>query len=431
MIFFIQKTRDGVPLTSQELTELIQGVIDGRWPDYQLAAWLMAVYCRGLTQEEIFTLTGEMAFTGSPPTEPLGIVDKHSTGGVGDKTTLVLAPVMAALGYPMAKMSGRGLGHTGGTLDKLESIPGFQVELPMSVVKQQVSTVGVAVIAQSREMAPADKRLYALRDVTATVESIPLIAASVMAKKLAAGTPHLVLDVKVGNGAFMSRLDQARELARLMVQIGQYHHRAVTALLTSMNHPLGWAVGNAIEVNEARDCLKGEGPEDLRDEVLTLAAELVRLITHESVNDAKSRAARVLEQGNAWEVFARWIVAQGGRLDMVETGLPLAPVVREWRTREGGWIEKVDTRKIGEVALQLGAGRHKLGDAVDPGVGIRWYAKTGLFMAQNDLVAQVFARSEDDANHAMEGLTHSVLWSTKQPSPEPLILDRISPDDVL
>ena len=172
MIFFIQKTRDGVPLTSQELTELIQGVIDGRWPDYQLAAWLMAVYCRGLTQEEIFTLTGEMAFTGSPPTEPLGIVDKHSTGGVGDKTTLVLAPVMAALGYPMAKMSGRGLGHTGGTLDKLESIPGFQVELPMSVVKQQVSTVGVAVIAQSREMAPADKRLYALRDVTATVESL-------------------------------------------------------------------------------------------------------------------------------------------------------------------------------------------------------------------------------------------------------------------
>ncbi len=426
MIPFIQKTRDRIPLSSQELAELIQGVVDGRWPDYQLSAWLMAVYCRGLTEDEIFSLTGSMAFTGSPSAEPLGSVDKHSTGGVGDKTTLVLAPVMAALGYPMAKMSGRGLGHTGGTLDKLESIPGFQTELPMSAVRRQIDRVGVAVVAQSSELAPADKRLYALRDVTATVESIPLIAASVMSKKLAAGTPHLVLDVKVGNGAFMADLEQARELAKLMVKIGHHHHRAVTALLTSMNQPLGWAVGNAIEVNEARDCLKGQGPEDLRDEVLKLAAELVHLVTHESLHDAMERAAGVLDQGKAWESFGQWIIAQGGQLAAVENGLPLAPVVREWRAEDGGWIERIDTRTIGEVALELGAGRHKLGDSVDPGVGIRFYAKTGRFMAPGEVIAQVFARSDQDADQALQTLSLAVHWSTAQPPQEPLVLDRIS-----
>ncbi|PSR29373.1 MAG: thymidine phosphorylase [Sulfobacillus benefaciens] len=426
MIPFIQKTRDRIPLSSQELAELIQGVVDGRWPDYQLSAWLMAVYCRGLTEDEVFSLTGSMAFTGSPSAEPLGSVDKHSTGGVGDKTTLVLAPVMAALGYPMAKMSGRGLGHTGGTLDKLESIPGFQTELPMSAVRRQIDRVGVAVVAQSSELAPADKRLYALRDVTATVESIPLIAASVMSKKLAAGTPHLVLDVKVGNGAFMADLEQARELAKLMVQIGYHHHRAVTALLTSMNQPLGWAVGNAIEVNEARDCLKGQGPEDLRDEVLKLAAELVHLVTHESLHDAMERAAGVLDQGKAWESFGQWIIAQGGQLAAVENGLPLAPVVREWRAEDGGWIERIDTRTIGEVALELGAGRHKLGDSVDPGVGIRFYAKTGRFMAPGEVIAQVFARSDQDADQALQTLSLAVHWSTAQPPQEPLVLDRIS-----
>ncbi len=430
MIAFIQKTRDGIPLSSPEIAELIRGVIDGRWPDYQLSAWLMAVYCRGLTPEEIFSLTGEMAFTGSFPTEHLGIVDKHSTGGVGDKTTLVLAPLMAALGYPMAKMSGRGLGHTGGTLDKLESIPGFQVELPINVVKQQVDTIGVAVVAQSQELAPADKRLYALRDVTATIESIPLIAASVMSKKLAAGTPHLVLDVKVGNGAFMTRQDQAEKLARLMVQIGHYHHRAITALLTSMNQPLGWAVGNAIEVNEARDCLKGEGPEDLRDEVLRLAAELVHLVTHESVEEAMAQAAGALQQGKAWDVFGRWITAQGGQVAEVERGLPLAPVFREWRTEESGWVDRVDTRKIGEAALSLGAGREKLGDAVDPGVGIRWYAKRGRFMAKREVIAQVFARSDRDLDRAMKDLTQAVSWSPLQSSPEPLVLERITSEDV-
>lgn len=425
MISLIAKTRDGKPLSHEEIDELVQGTVTGRWPDYQLAAWLMAVYCRGLSEDEVFALTGAMAFTGAPPLEPLGIVDKHSTGGVGDKTTLVLAPVMAALGLPMAKMSGRGLGHTGGTLDKLESIPGFRTELSTQELRQQMDTIGVAVIAQSRELAPADKRLYALRDVTATVDSIPLIAASVMSKKLAGGTKHLVLDVKVGNGAFMAQIDDARLLARLMVKIGHHHDRHVSALLTTMNQPLGFAVGNAIEVNEAALCLKGQGPLDLREEVILLARELVHLVTHEPLTQAEERIRQVIDSGQAWEYFGRWIRAQGGQFSAVEEGLPLAPIKKEWRAEKAGTISAIDTRAIGEVALNLGAGRKRLDDVVNPHVGLLCYAKIGRHFEPGEIIATVFADNETEGDRALRDLQKAMTWGDGPLVPQPLVLDRI------
>ncbi|WP_242848326.1 thymidine phosphorylase [Sulfobacillus thermosulfidooxidans] len=422
------KTRDGHALTPLEIQDLVNGIVDQSWPDYQLAAWLMAVYCRGLTEDEIFALTGAMAFTGAPLLEPLGIVDKHSTGGVGDKTTLVLAPVMAALGFPMAKMSGRGLGHTGGTLDKLESIPGFRTELTIQELRQQIDNIGVAVVAQSAQLAPADKRLYALRDVTGTVDSIPLIASSVMSKKLAAGTKHLVLDVKVGNGAFMAHVEEAMQLAQLMVKIGQHHHRRVSAILTTMNQPLGFAVGNAIEVNEAALCLQGQGPEDLHEEVVTLATELVHLVTKESLTEARKQVLAVLDQGKAWDMFGRWIDAQGGEFHAVAKGLPLAPVVLVWEAQDEGTVRAMDTRKIGDVALNLGAGRHRLEDHVDPAVGLMCYAKIGRRFEPGEVVAEVFARSKESAEEALRNLKSAISWGEPTETDAHLVLGTVRPD---
>lgn len=426
MLNLIMKTRDGHPLTKDEIHGLIQGVVDGTWPDYQLAAWLMAVYFRGLTEEETFALTGAMAFSGSPSVEPLGLVDKHSTGGVGDKTTLVLAPVMAALGLPMAKMSGRGLGHTGGTLDKLQSIPGFRVDLSPDEVRRQVQTVGVAVLAQSAELAPSDRKLYALRDVTGTVDSIALIASSVMSKKLAGGTRYLVLDVKVGSGAFMPTVEKARELARLMVRIGQHHGRTVTALLTNMQQPLGFAVGNAIEINEAARCLKGQGPEDLHEEVVVLASELLHMAKNVPLDDARRQVDHMLATGAAWETFGRWITAQGGRFQDVEQGLPLAPVYREWRAHSAATVAAINTRAVGEAALDLGAGRHRLEDPVDPGVGVQCYAKIGRRFEPGELVAAVYARTSELAEHAMVKLQNAIRWGIPDHGTKTLVFDRIS-----
>lgn len=425
MLRFIMKTRDGQPLSQEDFNELVAGIVDDTWPDYQVAAWLMAAYCRGLTDEETLSLTGAMAFTGAPSWEPLGLVDKHSTGGVGDKTTLLLAPIMGAMGLPMAKMSGRGLGHTGGTLDKLESIPGFRVELSLEEIRSQVEKIGVAVVAQSGELAPSDRRLYALRDVTGTVDSIPLIASSVMAKKLASGTHHLVLDVKVGNGAFMSTVERARQLAHLMVHIGEHYGRRVSALLTAMDQPLGWAVGNALEVNEASDCLRGQGPEDLREEVITLAAELACLARPADLRSARQQVQRVLDSGQAWEWFGRWVAAQGGQFKAVEQGLPLAPVHYEWRAESEGIVSAVNTRMIGEVALELGAGRHQLGDPVDFGVGLQCYAKIGRRFLPGERLASVYARTPQQAEGALRKVQEAVSWGQPPSTGAHLILERI------
>lgn len=422
----IAKTRDGIALSREEIQALIAGVVNGDWPDYQLSAWLMAAYLKGLTDRETFELTGAMAESGGPIPEPLGLVDKHSTGGVGDKTTLVLAPLVASLGLPIAKMSGRGLGHTGGTLDKLESIPGFRVDLPPDTIRAQVEKIGVAVVAQSSSLAPADKRLYALRDVTATVDSIPLIASSIMSKKLASGTRHMVLDVKVGNGAFMTTLDRARELAQLMVKIGAFHQRHVTAILTTMNEPLGWAVGNAIEVNEAVACLKGQGPSDLRTLVIALAAALDQSVNGTDADTAHARASQALDSGKAWEVFVRWIQAQGGDPQSIEQPLPLAPVTAEVRAPNPGWISSIQTQALGEVALELGAGRHELGEQVDFGVGLECFAKIGQHFDQGELVARIYARTPLAAENAIAGVQQAFSWSASQIPAPALILDRIA-----
>ncbi|MCY0880207.1 MAG: thymidine phosphorylase [Firmicutes bacterium] len=427
MLDLIEKTRDGIPLSREDIDRLVRGVVDNTWPDYQLAAWLMAVVLRGLTDQETFWLTGAMADM-SRPRPALGDVDKHSTGGVGDKTTLILAPLVASLGLRMAKMSGRGLGHTGGTLDKLESIPGFRVTLDLPAIQRQVDAIGVAVVAQSDELAPADRRLYALRDVTGTVNHPALIASSIMSKKLAAGTPNLVLDVKVGSGAFMTRLEDAERLARLMVDIGRYYGRRITAVMTTMQQPLGWAIGNAVEVNEAVAVLKGEGPPDLREEAVRLAAELLHLAKGVPLAEGAKEAEAALASGRAWDRFLEWVTWQGGDPKAVEQGLPLAPVTRVWRAETSVSVAALDTRAIGEVALQLGAGRHRLEDAVNPAVGLHCYLKIGHTYEPGEVMSVVYAMTEDAAERALSTLSHAVMFGEPTSVP-PLVLGRISTEE--
>jgi len=423
MLDIIEKTRDGIALSTEDIQRLVAGIVDETWPDYQLAAWLMAVVLRGITEQETFELAGAMAFSTGRPT-PLGVVDKHSTGGVGDKTTLVLAPLLASLGLSMAKMSGRGLGHTGGTIDKLESIPGFRTSLTIDEIRRQVDDIGVAVVAQSEELAPADRRLYALRDVTGTVNNASLIASSIMSKKLASGTPNLVLDVKVGSGAFMANLPQARSLAQLMVNIGHHHGIKTTALITSMQQPLGWAIGNAIEVNEAMDCLHHAGPSDLQHEVIELAAELLCLARGTSLASARLSADQALADGRAWEKFQQWIIRQGAFPGTLDLPLQLAPIRREYKATYNSAIHAIHTRALGEIALNLGAGRHRIDDPIDPEVGLLCYAKAGQTVRVGDLLAVVYARNPEDADRALRDLP--LAFQLGDPSPRsPLVLDRI------
>lgn len=418
MLEWIGKTRDGVALTREEIESLVKGIVDGSWPDYQLAAWLMAVYLRGLTDREVFDLTKCMAECGNDAsrsktgeTQALGEVDKHSTGGVGDKTTLVVAPLVASLGIRVAKMSGRGLGHTGGTLDKLESIPGFQVHRTREQIQQQIVAVGVAVVAQSEELAPADRRLYALRDVTATVDSIPLIASSIMSKKLAGGAPNLVLDVKVGRGAFMPTLERAQTLTERMIRIGEQAGRKVRAVLTNMDQPLGCAIGNAIEVNEAVQCLQGQGPADLREEVIELAAHMTALARSLDTHEARERVETALRRGDGWETFRRWIRSQGGDVAAVERGLPLAPLVSDVRATVDGYANRIDALSIGEAVLALGAGRLRLEDTVDPSVGVEVFAKVGDRVYQGQILARVHAQTEWAGERAAGHLRQAIHLS--------------------
>lgn len=430
LLELIEKTRDGISLSLEDAEQLVTSITDGSLPDYQLSAWLMAAYCKGLSLEEVYFLTDAVARSGGQVAESLGIVDKHSTGGVGDKTTLILAPLVSSLGVPMAKMSGRGLGHTGGTLDKLESIPGYQIDLTNEAIRAQMEQIGVAVVAQTGELAPADKRMYALRDVTATVDDISLIAISIMSKKLAAGAKNIVLDVKVGNGAFMSSLESARELARLMVRIGTFHGRNVRAILTRMDQPLGFAIGNAIEVNEAIHCLQGHGPADLREEVIELACHMISMAKGISVEDAMLEVVDALDHGSAFHQFKQWIAAQGGNLTAIEQDLPLAPIVKEWVSEQEGFVRSIDTHAIGKVALDLGAGRHKIDDSVDLGVGLLCFAKVGQSVKSGDVLATVYARSEQHAAQAIFQLQQAItLGETNVGHASSAILDTIVSQD--
>jgi pyrimidine-nucleoside phosphorylase len=424
----IQRKRDGAELAAEEITELALAYGRGDVPDYQMAAFCMAVYFRGLTAAETHALTDALVQSGETlDLSPLGrkVVDKHSTGGVGDKTSIALAPLVAACGVPFAKMSGRGLGHTGGTLDKLESIPGFSIDLDMDAFLRQVRDVGVAVIGQTAELVPADKDLYALRDVTATVDIIPLIASSIMSKKIAGGADAIVLDVKVGDGAFMKTLEAARELAEAMRELGLRAGREVVCELTDMDQPLGRAVGNALEIREAVATLQGDGPPDFVELVLGAAAHLLALSDlGVDADEGRRRAEAALADGSAFAAYERWIRAQGG--DAALEALPSAPVVRLVPAPGHGYVQAIAATAIGEAALRLGAGRVRKGDAIDHSVGLLCLAKRGDRVEAGAPLAEVHAPTEDAAARAVTEITDAYRIGSAQPDSRPIVLDVIA-----
>lgn len=410
VVHLIERKKRGHELAADELRALMAGYLSGDVPDYQVSAWLMAVLWRGMTDAETLALTEAMVDSGTTlewPELDRPTVDKHSTGGVGDKTSIVLVPLMAAAGAAFVKMSGRGLGHTGGTLDKLEAIPGFRCELPLDAMRAQVARIGCALVGQSPELVPADKQIYALRDVTGTVDSVPLIASSIMSKKLAAGARSIVLDVKIGSGAFMQTRDDARTLARALVAIGARAGRQTRAVLSAMHQPLGRAVGNALEVREAIDTLRGEGPADLWALTLELGAHLLEMSgLAASTAEGEALLTRLRDSGAGADKLAELVEAQGGDARVVDAPdtLPAAPVIRAFRADGGGWVARADARGIGDAALELGAGRRTKMDAVDPAVGVTVLARIGDRVEAGQPLAQVHARSDAAAESAVARL---------------------------
>jgi len=427
----IIKKRSGEVLTTDEINWLISSYTHGDIPDYQMAAWAMAVVFLGMNDRETADLTLAMAHSGDMldlhDVAPL-TVDKHSTGGVGDKTSLVLAPLVAAVGLSVAKMSGRGLGFSGGTLDKLESIPGFRVDLSAAEFRRAVADVGLVIAGQSADLAPADKQLYSLRDVTGTVESIPLIAASVMSKKLAAGADCIVLDVKVGRGAFMKTVVDARELAQRMVAIGRHANRKVAAVITSMEQPLGQAIGNALEVKEAIATLQGQGPDDFVELCLALGTELVLLAGKATTaSEAETLLRTALEQGHAWQKFRAFVGHQGGDLATIDDPrlLPEATIVEPVRAHHDGFITAIDALELGLVASDLGGGRQKKGDMIDPSVGIVLEHKVGAFVAQGAPLATIHASHPNHIAQFHDRVAAAFTIEPGKRAPEPLVYEVI------
>lgn len=423
----ILKKREGGELTRDEIRAFIADYMAGAIADYQMAALLMAIYFRGLTPRETVDLTLAMVDSGEriDLSHIEGIkVDKHSTGGVGDTTTLVLAPLVAACGAPVAKLSGRGLGHTGGTLDKLESIPGFRIGLTPTEVTANVRAHGVAVAAQTASIVPADGRMYALRDVTATVESIPLIAASIMSKKIAGGADGIVLDVKVGSGAFMKTLDQARQLARTMVAIGKGVGRRTVAVLTNMAEPLGFAVGNALEVQEAIETLRGRGPDDLAELCLGLGSEMLMLAGVASKPaDARHRLSGAIADGSGLAKLRELIAAQGGDERVIDRPelLPQAQFRQVVPAPQAGWVSGIDALVVGHAAQLLGAGRAKKEDKIDLAVGVVVHRKVGARVAAGDPLATIHANDPLRAEAAAAELVGAFALSESEVAPLTLI----------
>ncbi|MBE6765100.1 MAG: thymidine phosphorylase [Ruminococcaceae bacterium] len=424
----IDKKRKGKPLSDEEIRFFVKGYTDGSVADYQAAALAMAVCCNGMDEREVVTLT--LAMRDSGDTVDLSrfgnlSADKHSTGGVGDKTSLIIAPIVASQGGRLAKMSGRGLGHTGGTIDKLESIKGFRTTLSPEEFMEQTEKVGLAIIGQSGNLAPADKKLYALRDVTATVESIPLIASSIMSKKLAAGAHSIVLDVKTGSGAFMKTVDDARALARCMVDIGKAAGRNVAAVITDMDTPLGYAIGNALEVREAVGILRGEGCKALREVCYTLSAKLIELCLSVSEEESRERVRDAVESGAALECFRKWVEAQGGDASFVDdlSLLPQAEAKCEVYAPQDGYICSMDAMEIGSACVMLGAGREKKDDEIDYAAGIVLAARTGDRVSKGDLIATLYAKSEDIAKAAMGRFAGAIKFGDEPPEKRPLVYD--------
>jgi pyrimidine-nucleoside phosphorylase len=425
----IERKRDGGELAPEELNELMLAYARDEVPDYQLAALCMAIYFRGLNSAETYALTEALIATGETVDlhSALGrkVVDKHSTGGVGDKTSIAVGPIVAACGVPFAKMSGRGLGHTGGTLDKLESIPGFRVELSTDEFVAQVRDAGMAIIGASANLVPADKKLYALRDVTATVDNYSLIASSIMSKKIAGGADAIVIDAKVGDGAFMKSLDDARALAEAMLDLGARARREVVCLLTDMDQPLGSAVGNALEIREAIATVKGEGPADFLELVLAAGSRLLAVSDLGiDEHEGRARAMQAIADGSAFAAYERWIEAQGG--DPAEDALSSAPVIRELLSDRAGYVSALGAVAVGQTALHLGAGRRAKDDSIDHAVGVLCLRKRGDRVAAGEPLAEIHAAAEAAADEAARELAAAFTIADEPPPPRPVVLDVLS-----
>ena len=422
----IIKKRDRKILSREEIEFFVQGFTRGEIPDYQVAAWAMAVMLNGMTEQETTDLTLAMAYSGDvldlSEVVPIA-VDKHSTGGVGDKTTLVVEPLVAACGLPVGKMSGRGLGFSGGTLDKIESIRGFRTDLSKEEFIHHLRTYGLVLTGQTGDLAPADGKLYALRDVTGTVPSIPLIASSIMSKKIAGGAQAIVLDVKVGVGAFMETLEDARQLAEVMVAIARLSGRKAVAVLSDMNQPLGYAVGNALELREAMDTLHGNGPEDFYEHCMEIASYMLVIGGKaQDLREGRDLAEEALREGRAWQQFRTLVQAQGGDVSMVDhpEKLPVAPFIEEVYANQEGHLSVINAREVGETSVDLGAGRAKKGDPIDHAVGIVVHHKVGDFVRQGDVLFTIHANDRSKLLQAKERLLAALSWSTVPVQPLPL-----------
>lgn len=431
MVELIEKKRDGGTLTTEEINYFIQGYTAGSIPDYQAAALLMAIMLRGMDDRETGDLTLAMAYSGEvlnlKDIAPF-VVDKHSTGGVGDKVSLVAMPIVAACGLPVGKMSGRGLGFSGGTLDKLESVPGYRADLSVAEFKAQLAQIGIVLTGQSANLAPADGKLYALRDVTGTVPSMPLITSSIMSKKIAGGADAILLDVKVGSGAFMKTLESARALAEGMVRIGRTLDRQVTALLSDMNQPLGCAVGNSLEVREAIDVLHGHGPQDFYEHCVTVAAEMLCLGGKaDTLEAAVAQVAETIASGQAWEKFRQLIIAQGGDVRYVDEPerFPEAPLIETIPASQDGYLAEVRADEIGMVVLGLGGGREKKGDVIDHRVGIVMHCKVGDKIAAGAPLFTIHASDPGKRDEAVRRALRALTFSPDPVEPLPLFYARI------
>ena len=433
-VLTIEKKRDGQELSSSELYSFIQGITDGRIEDYQAAAFLMATFFQGMTPTETVALTKAMLESGervdlSSINGPK--VDKHSTGGVGDKVSLILAPLAAACGLVVPMMAGRGLGHSGGTLDKLESIEGFQVNIPRQEYLRILKKIGCAIIGQTATIAPADKKLYALRDVTGTVPCVPLICGSILSKKLAEGTDALVLDVKVGSGAFMKTLGEAKTLAKALIAVAKKMGLPARALITDMNQPLGYSAGNSLEVLECIEILRGMKPPsadlssvDLRELTLTQCAHMLVLGKKaKNVREGRILALKKLQDGSAWEKFKAMVSEQGGNVAWLEDLqlFPAAPVRVQWKSKKRGYLKSIDTEAMGKILVELGGGRKKAADSVDPAVGFWFHAKLGEKLAPGQTIATVFARDEKALESLEQWFHASLEISSARPKLPPLV----------
>ncbi len=428
MYDIIKNKRDNKELTKEEIEFFVKGYTDGSIPDYQASALTMAIFFNGMTEKETATLTLAMAESGD--TVDLSqfenkTVDKHSTGGVGDKTTLIVAPIVASLGCIIAKMSGRGLGHTGGTVDKLESIDGFNTSLTNEEFFEQVKNTGIAVVGQTGNLTPADKKLYALRDVTATVDSIPLIASSIMSKKLAAGSHTIVLDVKCGSGAFMKTPEDAKALAEEMVKIGKNNGRNMAAIITDMNTPLGKNIGNSLEVIEAIEVLSGNGPDDLKFVAKALASEIVSLSKNINITEANELVENAISSGKAYEKLKEWIVAQGGNKKWIENpdNFPKAQFNEDIIAEKDCYISSMNAEEIGISSVILGAGREKKDDTIDMTSGIILNKKTGDKIKKGDIIATLYTNNESSLKSAKGKFLTAIEFSNEKPDEIPLIYE--------